>query len=109
MQLQKELEMFVSSKPYQEKAREITLFEKKKKILPVSLLFIHVISSEFFHVVIWKSQLLYLEVLMYFPLPVLGFMFHCTKSWQSEFYTPKSGRGEKGSKIHYLLNVIIFI
>lgn len=31
MQLQKELEMFVSSKPYQEKAREITLFGKKKK------------------------------------------------------------------------------
>lgn len=46
---------------------------------------------------------------MYFPLPILGFMFHCTNSWQSEFYTPKSGRGEKRSKIQYLLNVIIFI
>lgn len=30
MQLQKELEMFVSSKPYQGKEREITVFEKKK-------------------------------------------------------------------------------
>lgn len=54
MQFQKELEIFVSSKPYQGQAREITLFEKKKtkKILPVSLLFIHMISSEFFHVVV---------------------------------------------------------